>query len=140
MTSLVAQFGISSHGKSRSRDLNQQPGDDCVGDRHLVDVAPLQLGEEVALAHCFDKAAAGLSPVNVLAVPHALNLDYVRIAPQFINDTIVADADSIGFSEPESFCEPCGNGSSASLATLSMTRDTSTAGMARKSFLVDARQ
>ncbi len=34
-------------------NLHQQPCDNCVGDRNLVDVAPLQFGKEIALAHCF---------------------------------------------------------------------------------------
>src|SRR5438477_6988256 len=33
------------------RDLYDQPTDDCVSDRDLVNVAPLQLGEEVCRVH-----------------------------------------------------------------------------------------
>jgi hypothetical protein len=32
-------------------DLNQQPANNRVGDRHFVNIAPLQLGEEIAFAH-----------------------------------------------------------------------------------------
>src|SRR4029453_18459269 len=31
--------------------LHQQPRDDCVGNRNFVNVAPLQLGEEIAEVH-----------------------------------------------------------------------------------------
>src|SRR6266516_6560899 len=34
------------------RYLHQQPRDDCVGDRYLVNVPPLQLGEKVFWIHC----------------------------------------------------------------------------------------
>ena len=37
--------------KNLTRDLHQQPRDNCVGDRNLVDVAPLQLSEEVFRVH-----------------------------------------------------------------------------------------
>ena len=33
------------------RNLDQQPTNNRIGDRHLVNVAPLQLGEEVARVH-----------------------------------------------------------------------------------------
>src|SRR5436189_189226 len=35
-----------------TRDLHQQPCDDCVGDRDLVNVAPLQFAEEILRIHC----------------------------------------------------------------------------------------
>src|SRR5262245_43918713 len=35
--------------KDLRRDLQQKPGDDCVGDRNLVNIASLQLCEEVVL-------------------------------------------------------------------------------------------
>ena len=35
--------------KNLGRDLNQQPTDNCVSDRNLVNVAPLQLGKEIIL-------------------------------------------------------------------------------------------
>src|SRR5262249_39841785 len=35
--------------KDLCRDLQQKPGDDCVGDRNLVNIASLQLCEEVLL-------------------------------------------------------------------------------------------
>src|SRR5438094_6115406 len=37
--------------KDLSCDLNREPPNDHVGDRHLVDVAAFQFGEEVALIH-----------------------------------------------------------------------------------------
>ena len=37
----------------RGRDLHDQPADDRIGDRDLVNIAPLQLGEKVAQIHCF---------------------------------------------------------------------------------------
>ena len=51
---------IKSHGpignfkkrKDLRRDLDQQPANDCVSDRDLVNIAPLQFGEEVAKVHC----------------------------------------------------------------------------------------
>ena len=39
-------------GKNLCRDLNQQPTNDRVRDRNLVNIAPLQLGEEVVGLHC----------------------------------------------------------------------------------------
>jgi hypothetical protein len=42
-------------------------------------------------------------------------------------------------SEPVSFSEPCGNGSSASFATSATMRDTVSRGIRRRSFFVDAR-
>src|SRR5207253_10980748 len=39
-------------GKDLRRYLNQQPADNDVGDGNLVNVAPLQLGEEVVDLHC----------------------------------------------------------------------------------------
>jgi hypothetical protein len=33
------------------RNLNQQPCDDCVSDRNFVNIASLQLGEEVFWIH-----------------------------------------------------------------------------------------
>jgi len=38
--------------KDLRRDLQQKPGDDCVGDRNLVNIASLQLCEEVLLYAC----------------------------------------------------------------------------------------
>ncbi len=35
------------------RDLNEQPGHDPVGDRNFVNIAPLELGEEVFQVHGF---------------------------------------------------------------------------------------
>ena len=43
----ITHAGASKVGKQNRRRLNQQPRDDRVGDRHLVNIAPLQLGEEV---------------------------------------------------------------------------------------------
>src|SRR6266513_254350 len=37
--------------KNLTRYLHQEPGNDCVGDRYLVDMAPLQLSEEVLRVH-----------------------------------------------------------------------------------------
>jgi hypothetical protein len=37
--------------KDLRRDLNQQPRHDRVSNRHLVDMAPLQLSEEVFRVH-----------------------------------------------------------------------------------------
>src|SRR6266511_3095207 len=37
--------------KNLGRDLNEQPRNNCVRDGDLVNIAPLQLGEEIALAH-----------------------------------------------------------------------------------------
>ena len=37
--------------KDLRRNLNEQPAKNCVGDRHSVNVAPLQLGEEVLWIH-----------------------------------------------------------------------------------------
>src|SRR4030095_2035050 len=45
--------------KNLARDLHQQPCDDRVGDRNLVDVASFQLGEEISRVHCH-----GLSPMR----------------------------------------------------------------------------
>jgi len=42
--------------KDLSRDLNEQASHRRVRDRHLVDIAPLQLGKEVVDLHCFDSA------------------------------------------------------------------------------------
>ncbi len=39
--------------KNLAGNLHQQPGDDAVRDRDLVNIAPLQFGKEIALAHCF---------------------------------------------------------------------------------------
>jgi hypothetical protein len=38
-------------GQYRRTNLDNKPADDCVRDRHLVDVAPLQLGEEFTQIH-----------------------------------------------------------------------------------------
>src|SRR6266536_1934685 len=37
--------------KNLTRDLHQQPCDDCVGDRNFVNVASLQLSEEILRVH-----------------------------------------------------------------------------------------
>src|SRR6266498_4015055 len=37
--------------KNLTRNLHEQPCDDCIGDRDLVNVAPLQFGEEFAHVH-----------------------------------------------------------------------------------------
>jgi hypothetical protein len=37
--------------KNLTCDLHQQPRDDCVGDRNLVNVAPLQLGQKLRWIH-----------------------------------------------------------------------------------------
>src|SRR5438128_3380052 len=37
--------------KNLTRDLHQQPRNDCVGDRNFVNVAPLQLDKEFAQVH-----------------------------------------------------------------------------------------
>ena len=46
--------------KNLAGDLHQQPGDDAVRDRNLVNIAPLQFGEKIALAHCFAGADGNL--------------------------------------------------------------------------------
>jgi hypothetical protein len=38
-------------GKNLCRKLGEEPGDDSVSDRCAVNVAPLQLGEEVRVRH-----------------------------------------------------------------------------------------
>src|SRR5207244_4220932 len=38
--------------KDLTRDLHQQPCDDCVGDRNLINIAPLQFAEEILRIHC----------------------------------------------------------------------------------------
>src|SRR5712692_7782579 len=53
--------------KNLTRDLHQQPCDNCIGDRNFVDMAPLQLSEEVFRVH-----SARLDEVLVTA---ALYLD-----------------------------------------------------------------
>src|SRR5947207_2727096 len=39
--------------KDLSGDLHEQPTDDCVDDRNLVNIAPLQLGEKIVDLHFF---------------------------------------------------------------------------------------
>ncbi len=39
--------------KNLAGNLHQQPGNDAVRNRNLVNIAPLQFGKKVALAHCF---------------------------------------------------------------------------------------
>ena len=40
----------------RRRDLHDQPANDRIGDRDLVNIAPLQLGEEAGDFHGFSSA------------------------------------------------------------------------------------
>ena len=40
-------------GKKNRRRLNRQPRDHCISDRDFVNIAPLQLGEEIIDLHCF---------------------------------------------------------------------------------------
>src|SRR4029450_11895909 len=50
-------------GKNLGRNLNQQPGDHRISDRHLVDVAPLQFGEKRGLiTHCFMAGGGNWTP------------------------------------------------------------------------------
>ena len=44
-------FGGVKRGQNGRTHLNNQPANDRVSDRHLVNVAPFQLGKEIALAH-----------------------------------------------------------------------------------------
>ncbi len=43
--------------KNLRRDLHEQPTDDCIRDRHFVNVAPFQFGEETRWFHFFKFAA-----------------------------------------------------------------------------------
>src|SRR5262249_62316822 len=40
-------YGCFEGWKKDRRSLNHQPRNDCVSDRNLVDIAPLQFGEEI---------------------------------------------------------------------------------------------
>ena len=40
--------GNLEKGKDLSRDLDQEPGDDGISDRDLINIAPLQFGQEFA--------------------------------------------------------------------------------------------
>src|SRR6266705_279674 len=44
----MAQLGISKNGKTLRGGLDQQPANNRIRNRDLVNIAPLQLGEEVA--------------------------------------------------------------------------------------------
>ena len=47
----ITQFGASKVGKQNRRCLDDEPGYDSISDRDLVNVAPLQLGEEIVRIH-----------------------------------------------------------------------------------------
>jgi hypothetical protein len=43
--------------KDLRRNLNEQPRDHCIGNRNSVNIAPLQLGEEICEVHGFPFAS-----------------------------------------------------------------------------------
>jgi hypothetical protein len=50
-TKRTVEFGISKNGKDLRGKLGEEPCDDSVSDRCAVNVAPLQLGEDILWIH-----------------------------------------------------------------------------------------
>src|SRR5438270_9939899 len=57
-------------------------------------------------------ASLAFPPINILSVPYSLNLNQLGLEESLIDNSIIADADSVGVFGARDFCEPWGNGSS----------------------------
>lgn len=71
---------------------------------------------------------------------HALNLHCTRNTKELIHDAIVSNANTIGVVGTSEFFGAMWQSSSASFPTAATMRETSSAGMRRKSFFVELRQ
>src|SRR6266496_1576605 len=72
--------------KDLTRDLHQQPCDDCVGDRDLVNVAPLQFAEEILRIHCSFLCHTAPSPSSrSAAASETCRSRGVKVNPTFEN-------------------------------------------------------
>jgi hypothetical protein len=56
----ITHGGVSKSRKKNRRRLDQEPGNNRISDSHLVNIAPLQLGEEIAQIHPISKLQGDL--------------------------------------------------------------------------------